>query len=205
MFMVDNSGSTATTDPSHNYRVKTIQDFLTSYGSHANLTYSFGYFSGTTSPEYDMTQSQFKSSTSNIFGDSTALTSALNTFKALNPGGNTPYDAAFTALRTEVQVDEATGIKRDYVVVFMSDGQPTDISGNVASGIISLVDQLRTAVQNNGTSLLTVSSVYFGAESDHVSIGNLQTMATEGSGQFVDTNVTTSISINDIITVPTCD
>jgi len=202
--MIDNSGSTATTDPAHNYRVKTIQDFLASYGSHTNLTYSFGYFSGTTSPEWDMTSNRFQATASTIFGDSTGLSNALNVYENINSSGYTPYKAAFTALTTEAQTDEAAGVKQDYVVVFMSDGQPTDISGDVHTAIISMVDHLRTTVQSNGSSLLTVSSVYFGPDSDTTSIGNLKTMATEGSGQFVDTNVTQTISINDIITVPSC-
>jgi len=202
--MIDNSGSTNTTDPNHYYRVKTIQDFLANYGSHTNLTYSFGYFSGTTSPEYDMVQNKFKSSTLNIFGNATGLSSALTKYESTSSSGNTPYSAAFAALNSEVTADEQAGTKQDYVIVFMSDGQPTDINGNVASGIISMVDQLRLSVQNNGSSLMTVSSVYFGPENDNISIGNLQTMANEGQGQFVDTNINGTLSIHDLITVPSC-
>ena len=204
LFMIDNSGSTATTDPAHNYRVKTIQDFLGSYGSHTNLSYSFGYFSGTTSPEWDMVRGQFQTTASALFGDATGLANALNTYERIPSSGNTPYSAAFSALKNEVHADEANGSQKDYVVVFMSDGQPTDIHGNIRTSIISMVDDLRTEVQSNGKSLLTVSSVYFGPENDFTSIGNLQAMATQGSGQFVDTNITQAISIHDIISVPSC-
>jgi hypothetical protein len=203
MFMMDNSGSTATTDPSHTYRVKTVQTFIQNYGSHTNLTYSFGYFSGTTAQEYDSTKSAFEITPTTAFGNSDFLTAALTAYENIKPDGHTPYSAAFTSLQTLAEKDVAAGSKENYVVVFMSDGMPTDISGNVASGIITLVDQLRTTVQSNGKSLLTVSSVYFGPESDAVSIGNLTTMASEGQGQFVDTNqLTSALSINDVITVP---
>ncbi len=202
MFMVDNSGSTATTDPTHNYRTKTVQNFLASYGTHTNLTYSFGYFSGTTAQGWDMGQSKFMHPASTAFGNSAGLSSALTKYETISPSGNTPYSAAFTALQNEVQADELSGVKQNYVVVFMSDGMPTDISGNIDTGIIAMVDQLRTKVQANGTSLLTVSSVYFGPESDSVSISHLQNMANEGQGQFVDTNLQSSLVINDLISVP---
>jgi hypothetical protein len=206
MFMMDNSGSTATTDPNHNYRVKTVQDFLAAYGSHTNLTYSFGYFAGSTASEYDSTRNSFQANPTTPIGNASFLTAALNKYETFAPGGSTPYSAAFNSLRSVVQQDEATGTKMNYVVVFMSDGMPTDISGNVNSGIISMVDNLRTAVQANGSSLLTVSSVYFGPDGDNVSIGNLKTMANEGQGQFVDTNqLNSALQINDVINVPgTC-
>jgi hypothetical protein len=205
MFMVDNSGSTATTDPAHTYRVKTVQDFIAAYGSHTNLTYSFGYFSGTTAKEWDGSNSSFQSTATTPFGNSAVLSSALTQYEGFAPGGSTPYSAAFASLNHLVQQDEAAGTHENYVVVFMSDGQPTDISGNIVTGINTMVDSLRTAVQANG-SLLTVSAVYFGPETDQTAINNLGAMSTEGQGQFVDTNLlTSSLQINDVITVPgTC-
>lgn len=203
LFMVDNSGSTIQTDPDHSYRTKTVQAFLRNYGSHTNLTYSFGYFSGTSAKEFDGSRQNFQSNATVPFGNASFLTSALNLYDTFYPGGYTPYGAAFNSLKTIIQQDEATGTKQNYVVVFMSDGMPTDISGNVNSGIISMVQNLRTTVQANGTSLLTVSAVYFGPESDNEAIGNLRTLANEGQGQFVDTNqLNSALQINDVITVP---
>src|SRR5271167_3498882 len=43
LFMVDNSGSTSTTDPNHDYRAQTISTFLSQFGSKTNFSYSFGY------------------------------------------------------------------------------------------------------------------------------------------------------------------
>jgi hypothetical protein len=203
MFMVDNSGSTATTDPAHDIRVKTVQSFIQNYGTHTNLTYSFGYFSGTTAKEYDGHTSTFDSVPTVPFGNSSFLTSALNLYSTYAPGGSTPYTAAFNSMQSVVQEDETAGTRENYVVVFMSDGMPTDITGNQPSAIITMVDHLRTTVQNDSTSLLTVSAVYFGPENDASAIGNLTTMASEGQGQFVDTNqLSSALQINDVITVP---
>ncbi len=209
---MDNSGSTSTTDPNHYYRVQTVQNFLSNYGTHTNLTYSFGYFSGTSAKEYDRGSSTFVTTPTQLFGDATALTSALNLYKNLAPSGNTPYAAAYGSMQSMIQRDEAAGTKQDYAVVFMSDGQPTDIS--TIGQMLPLVDNLRTAAQANGTSKLTVSSVYFGPEngltgSAATSAANailmLQSMASEGQGQFVDTNqLNSELQINDVITVPNC-
>ena len=199
--MVDNSGSTATTDPNHIYRVKTVQDFIASYGSHTNLTYSFGYFGGTSAKEYN--SSSFVSSPANPYGDSSFLSHALTLYESLSPNGNTPYSAAFASLEALVDQDEKAGTRMNYVVVFMSDGMPTDIVGAQIPAIKTMVDNLRTLVQSDGSSLLTVSSVYFGPDSDSTSVNNLTAMATEGGGQFVDTNsLTSALQINDVITVP---
>jgi hypothetical protein len=201
--MMDNSGSTATTDPNHDYRVKTVQQFLQNYGSHTNLTYSFGYFSGTTAVEYDDHTSRFVASPTTPFGNASSLSAALTAYQAIAPGGSTPYHAAFTSLQNLVAQDEAAGNNENYVVVFMSDGMPTDITGNVTTAINTMVNNLRAQVQMNGVSLLTVSSVYFGPENDPSAIANLTNMASVGNGQFVDTNqLTSELQINDVINVP---
>jgi len=204
MFMVDDSGSTNTTDPSKKYRVQTLQQFIRDYGGNSNLSYTFGYFSGTTAMEYDMSSNKFTNDVSaDPTGDSSELAKALQSYEALSSGGNTPYKAAFTSLTDTVKADENAGNKQDYVVVFMSDGQPTDISG--AANLNGLVTSLKTAASANGSDLL-LSTVYFGPETDSASIANLTGMAKTGSGQFVDTNKLAAggLVINDIISIPGC-
>jgi len=200
LFMIDNSGSTNTTDPMKSIRVATLRKFIADYGSNSNLTYNFGYFSGTTANMYNMVNNTFSLNTAaNPVGNSSQLTSALNAYDALASSGSTPYRAAFDSLRATVTADENAGNKQDYAVVFMSDGQPTDISG--AANLNGLVTALKSAAGANG-SLLTVSTVYFGDPNDAGSIANLSGMATTGGGQFVDTNANGGVVINDVITVP---
>jgi hypothetical protein len=204
LFMIDDSGSTLTTDPDKNYRVATIQKFIQDYGGNSNLSYTFGYFSGTTAQEFDVLQSKFVGGVaSNPVGDSGQLSTALLTYEAHTSSGNTPYKAAFNSLTDTVIADENSGARQDYVVVFMSDGQPTDISGS--SNLNGLVTSLKTAAAGNGSNLL-LSTVYFGDENDSKSISNLTGMAQSGGGQFVDTNrlAQGGLVINDIISIPGC-
>jgi hypothetical protein len=126
--MVDNSGSTSTTDPSQFIRVQTLRNFLGTYGGHSNLAYGFGYFDDD-AYVYDVGQSRFEmSSAAAPFGSASSVTAALDTYHAtIPPYGNTGYAAAFAAIQALITRDEAAGFADDYAVVFMSDGQPTDI------------------------------------------------------------------------------
>jgi hypothetical protein len=215
--MVDDSGSTATTDPSCKYRCSTLESFIGSYGSNTNLTYSFSYFSSDVT-EWDMSALDFLSAGTNTlhpFGSSSGLSSAVTYFsKHVGPGGDTGYGEAFSAMETIISNDEAAGNTENYVVVFMSDGQPTDITCTSGSGrdndcvanaaITTLVKDLLKTSSANGKSQATVSAVFFGSASDSDSVSNLTTMASVGGGQFVNANVNSNIVINDIITVPGC-
>jgi hypothetical protein len=215
--MVDNSGSTATTDPNCKYRCSTLESFISSYGSNTDLSYSFSYFASDVT-EWDMSSLAFLSSGTNSlhpFGNAAGLTKAVTYFsKHISPGGDTGYGEAFSSLQTIISNDEAAGNTENYVVLFMSDGQPTDLtcsSGNgqqndcVATGAITtLVKDLLQTASANGQSQATVSAVFFGSASDTDSVTNLSTMASVGGGQFVNTNVNSNIVINDIITVPGC-
>ncbi len=208
LFMLDNSGSTNTTDPQQEIRVKTIQKFIADYGAKTNLTYSLGYFSGSTATIFDMNTSQFKSPLATTpVGNSGQLSVALAAYDAINPEGNTPYRAAFSSMNGTVTGGVTGGGKEDFAVVFMSDGQPTDIANPVNTNLMALVDNLKKAGSGNGGAL-TLSTVYFGPTNDTTSIDHLQSMATRGEGQFVDTNKLTAggLVINDIINVPgTCE
>jgi len=207
LVMVDNSGSTDKTDPSQAYRVQTLRTFLADYGSHANLSYGFGYFDDD-AYLYDANGGRFTSGSASLpFGSAATIAAALDTYHAsIPPAGNTGYGAAFGALRSAIAQDEASGQRSDYAVVFMSDGQPTDVSGNVPSAITNLVRGLRGVAETNGKSHLSVSAVYFGPATDATSISNLRGMAAEGAGQFVDTNHLSAggLAIDDVVTIPGC-
>lgn len=214
MFMVDNSGSTATTDPGQHYRDITVQDFLQQYQAKTNFTYFFGWFSGIDANIWDDPAQTWDVNTAQApFGGPTALSDALSAYQQIPPGGSTPYNAAFASISGAIQTDEAAGNHWDYVVVFMSDGMPTDLgylsgsSSDIAAldaELVGIVNNLKATAAQNGTSKLTLSTVYFGPEgnADPGAIEHLQDMATAGNGQFVDTNLTTNLQIADLITVP---
>ncbi len=188
--MVDNSGSTASTDPKQFYRRQVVQEFLTTYGNYQNFQYAFGMFS------------TYGEETS--FGNAASLSASLTAFETVSAGQTTNYDAAFSAIDESIVSVAKPGDGWKYVVVFMSDGQPKDLGSTATqqvSGISNLVNSLFAKVAALGSSA-TVSSVYFGPASDATAINNLNVMATLGGGQFVNTNITTHLVISDIITVP---
>ncbi len=203
--MVDNSGSTATTDPSQIYRVDTLRKFIGDYGNRPNLSYGFGYFADD-AYIYDVNSGDFTMNAATTpIGTVAQITNALNVYHgSIPPVGGTGYAAAFAALEGAIARDEASGVTDDYAVVFMSDGQPTDLSGNVLTWIRTHTAGLKSAAAANGKSHLILSTVYFGAASDSTSINNLRTMATEGGGQFVNTNSSGGLAIEDVVTLPGC-
>ena len=205
LFMVDNSGSTKTTDPQKTHRISTVQTFLNNYGSKTNLAYSYSYFGGT-ALTYDAVLNQFVASSTTPVGNATQAGGALTLFETLGTAsGGTSYGAAFAALNTLVTNDELAAQGEGYVVIFMSDGQPTDIGKSADAQITAITTLTNSLLQVAGSGRLTFSSVFFGNSSDAQSVSNLSTMAKLGGGQFVDTNVTTNLSIDNLITVPTQD
>jgi len=204
--MLDNSGSTLTTDPNQVYRVQTIQKFNNDYGAKTNLSYNLGYFGSKIAYMFDMNSSTFMTPTAvHPIGTSAQLSVALTSYDAVEPLGTTPYKAAFSSLEATVKADIAAGGRQDYAVVFMSDGQPTDVEAPVITNLNALVNSLKTAAtSSNSGSKLNVSTVYFGAAADATSIDNLKSMATAGGGQFVDTNKLGAggLVLNNVISIP---
>jgi hypothetical protein len=211
IFMVDNSGSTLQTDPSQFFRVQTIQNFLAKYSSKKNFTYSFGYF-GTDTFLFDVQNQKFKNVASvnqvpkMTFGNSNDLAKALSLYSGIQPDGETNYALALSRIQSMILQDEILKTPWNYVLVFMSDGQPTDLNTPAAQNLRVMIRSLQGSAQQH-RGFLTVSTVLFDPASDwgyFDSVNNLSAMADEGKGQFVDTNKisTGSLQIDDIISVP---
>jgi hypothetical protein len=219
LFMIDNSSSTTDTDPNYAVRKVSIDNFLTTYGSKTNFTYSFSYFGGTTASGYDANSAGFVGfgdrgslPTGSYFGSSTMLGSALNSYLNVGISGDTPYGAAFDALDNLIASDATTSSNHYlYAVIFMSDGQPTDVnsSQNPGSSNDPMVGFAQGVV--GSAKSVAMSTVYFGPEpqdptnlndTNAIAMANLKTLASVGGGGFVDSNKTTQIVISDLITVP---
>ena len=146
-----------------------------------------------------------KSVPRSVFGTSRDLIQALSQFTQFDGFGGTSYGSAIDAVQTMISEDSTT-TQWNYVLVFMSDGQPTDINSPAAQNLKSMVHSLQASAQLH-KGLLTVSTVLFDPAHDwgyQDSINNLAAMASEGKGQFVDTNKisTGSLQIDDLISVP---
>ncbi len=207
IFMVDNSGSTLETDPSQLVRVQTIRDFLAKYQSKINFTYSFGYFSDETSV-FNTTTQKFQSSSvpQNVFGTAVDIAQALKLFTKVSPNGATNYEPALTAVQSMIVQDPHVSTPWNYVLIFMSDGQPTDINDPVVPTLEGLVTNVLNAATSHGD-FATSSMVLFDPIDDpqyRSSLVNLSSMATKGKGQFFDTNFPPpgGLAIDDIISVP---
>jgi len=204
LFLVDNSGSTKATDPHQYYRSQVLKIFLQQYGNKQNLTYLYGFFSGTKAYFFDSAIGGFHSVGNLPFGPAVDLTTALNTFNLIPPSGNTPYKAALQLATQSIQNDLQQGSKvKNYILIFMSDGEPTDVSNqpSLPGNLQDLVQKAMALIQAAGGTL-TLSTVYFNGANVAADASNLQLMAQIGGGQFVNTNLNPNLTINDLITVP---
>ncbi len=210
MFMVDNSGSTLDTDPDQLIRVQTIKNFIKKYGDKVNFTYSFGFFSSDTYIFNIETQKfiniQMKGMPRSVFGNSHDLSQALNAFGKLDGSGDTNYAPALTAVKDMISQDSLGKSPWNYILIFMSDGQPSDISEPVAENLKRKIEQLAVVAEKNSRSI-TTSTVLFDPLDDSQyfsSAENLKAIAGSGKGQFFDTNFPPSggLAIDDIISVP---
>lgn len=202
IFMVDNSDSTWDTDPNKTLRIDTISDFIQKYQAKQNFSYAYGIFSGTKAYVYDSVAQDFVLTPTAPFGNVDFLADALDSYKFKMPQGSTPYSAAFSAITNLVTTSLGVPTNpKDFVVVFMSDGMPTDLSSPQLPKVANLVNNLKSSAQALGGAV-NVSSVYFGsANSYNESI--VRTIAEQGSGQYLDTNQTNgNLLIDDLIIIP---
>lgn len=204
ILMVDNSSSTDTSDPGNVFRVKTVEAFMSEYGKKGNLTYSFGYFSHDP-VAFNPANLSFGPLSSSPFGTAAQELKALEAFQGLGTEYGTAYSKAFSALSDTVAKDFASHSDQSYIVIFMSDGNPTDLGKDAATKIKSLVSTLRNSAVNGGKSMVSVSSVYFGPASSVGRIANMQTVSNEGDGLFLDTNVSTAFTLESLIKIPGLD
>ncbi len=202
IFMVDNSDSTNQTDSKKYYRDQILRNFVNQYRDKQNFKYSFAWF-GAQAVVWDKVQKQFVSKTQNAFGDSADFEKALDSFDSLGTQYGTAYNAAFTSIKDIVNNSTTPGDGWKYVVVFMSDGMPTDLGKgtNITTQIKALATNLTTQAQSLSTQA-SVSSIYFGPSTSTPAITNLQILSQAGSGIFVDTNTVSNIMISDSISIP---
>lgn len=193
VLIVDNSGSTLETDP-QNFRKASIQSLINRYSGKGNFSWqiiSFASNSAQALVHNGSTQSP-------VFSNAGAAQMALNAFPSAQANAQTPYlkalQMADAAIANDPEFNSAE--KPLYVLMFMSDGQPTDSSDN----------QIRDAERqllSRDASRITFNSLYFGSDNHTGNMNRLREMADIGKGQF--TNITKQqavINIDDISVVP---
>ncbi len=204
LFIVDESGSNQgsagctlgpnCTDANKTMRAGSISRFFTHYGNRANFSWAFETFQDTKATPL------IQSGGMPVFSDATAMQNAITAFKAGTDAGGTPYMAALnTATQTIANdPDLNSTIDPQYIVVFMSDGQPD--ASDAGSTLLSQVN----TIMNLHPGRVTVSTVYYGT-GDATAAGLLQSMAQIGHGNFLNTSVNPTgldFEISDLVNIP---
>lgn len=191
----ESSGGVPATDPGKTHRLASINQFFAIYGARTNFSWGFEIFQG--SSAYAFVNQGSRSQPT--FGNSTAMQSAIQTFKTWSDQSYTPYHAAL-AMATNVLANDSTYTSdTKYILFFLSDGMPTDADKDDAK--LSADVQALMATHPNQISLNTI--FYGGADAD--ASGRLASMASLGHGQFLDASANPNMldtMITGVVTVP---
>lgn len=219
LFLVDQSGSNINgpfehpgqaTDPLKTFRYGVMNEFFQQHGLKQYLSWGLITFNGTTAKGIINSGSNVNP----VFtSDPGVAEQGLNTFNATGDVGNTPYRAALAKTRELIQQDIASNTAEyDYRIVMISDGYPTDycpggigvtlcpgtmLENQIDADVLSIINLAPTRIQMN--------QVYYGLP-DAGATARLQRMAMIGNGQYVDTNTSLEVHLDDLIEVeqPVC-
>lgn len=198
LFVVDKSGSNATTDP-NSYRVSTITGFFQKYATNTMVKWGVVVFNGTDSQAYINNGSPQQPTFSS---DVTEVQAAVTRIGTEGDNGATPCRSALSMARAAITYDMTVKPNEisSYVIVFLSDGTPTDYGTPTIddSAIDTDVQNLKTAGR------VSLSTVYYGPV-DAAASGRLYRMAALGGGKFLDTNIDGKIPIDSLIGFATAE
>lgn len=201
--VVDVSGSNVQyknvgTDPIRAVRSGSIQRFYNTYKAKANFGWGFLTFQGN-SAEALIGPSR----TSPAFGNASDMNAAIQKFIGIADDDETPYVAALNMARKTIENDLPSAPNTKWVVVFISDGRPSDTDD--LSELRNLVNRVTNVSPGN----VSFNTVYYGPydrrgvnATDAVRV--LREMAAAGAGNFLDTNANPSgnaFLISDLVTV----
>lgn len=192
LFVIDKSGSNASTDPTMNLRGGAIQNFFDRYKAMTNFSWGLELFNNS------QARSLIGTSSANYFSsNTTTVQNAINTFYSSSDVGGTPYRAALQLAISAISGDSSTTSTTKYFVVFISDGVPDPaVADNILAQDISTLMAIHLG-------RVALSTIYYGSVSTDA-MNRLQTMATLGTGKFLNANSggTTSFQIDDVVVIP---
>lgn len=203
LFVIDKSGSNlssaidkAGTDPMKTWRSAVLKTFADKYKAKPNLSYSVISFNNGKSADHSA-------------GFVPSLDDAIASFNAAKDTGNTPYKAGLTRALTILEEDEknnSSGEKPAYMVVFMSDGYPSDYGGTGSSNTnidMTLMATDISKILSVATGRVALSTVYY-YNTAMVSAAStvLEQMSQIGGGTFAVANSGSEIDVQDTIKIP---
>lgn len=194
LFVVDVSGSNVqnspgkpASDPDKSFRYNAMKKFLDKFRSRTNFQWQLVTFGKNSASSY------LKSSTNgrpNFTANPTEMDKALAAFLKISENNNgTPYLKAFDEITANVNNDPDRTKNPDpsnYIVVFISDGLPTDLNSTRFTGTAWETNAVKLLSLSPGR--LTLTTVYYGERSPSAA-ENMAAMAHRLGGQFVDANV----------------
>lgn len=227
LFVVDKSGSnvdqeddfgnvTLGNDPEDKRRADNIQSFLDKHRTEP--FYRWGYIAFGVERHKAHAYVNDGSVSNPIFSDANAMQAAINTHRAVDNDGCTPYLAGLSLARLAIEKDLQDHPDEDsvYNVFFMSDGKPNDTlpaSGNSNCGDISTIQDVPTdpyisAVKNlvrTAPDRIFFSTAYYTLPANdpgRVSAKGLEYMAKAGGGKFVDLENNDTLDFDELLLGP---
>lgn len=171
--VIDDTGSMQDNDP-NGRRYSAVEDLVNKLAAPERVFFGGEVFSSERTAVFSTPR----------FTDDAALFISQERAVAGPGAGRTPYlgalNLALAELTADVNADTALAKRTRYVVIFLSDGIPTDDSTEAEDvGAVSSIMSLAASVGG-----ITVNTVYLGGGTD-VAPALLQTMAVAGEGQFM--------------------
>lgn len=168
--IIDDSGSMNTNDPNQK-RYTSMMDLATKLGQPGKVFFGGEVFSGEKTIRFSNPR----------FLDDVGIFNAQVAAVRNGGAGQTPYlgalNLAMGELTADIQENLALAKRTKYVVIMLSDGQPTD---SQPPAILAAVETLMALKERVGG--ITLNTVFLGG--DQAAAGLLQTMALKGEGIF---------------------
>ncbi len=174
LFAIDTSGSMNNADPS-NLRVDAVKDFIDTYKDDENLQF-----------EVQLWSESVDSTTQNTDGmpgfsdDIVSINALLDT---VNNGSGTNYSASISDMQKDILNDIQQYGPANYIVVFLSDGEPS-VGDTNTDNIIESVGRLKESVLAAGASGFQMNTFILGQDPKIEYTALMNGMAVIGDGAF---------------------
>lgn len=195
------------TDPIKAFRGGAIQNFFSTYKHKSNFDWGFLVFGDINGSASSSLINPSLGLNSYISGSASQMQGAIDSFYRMEDYGPTPFASALKLARGVVMNDPdlKSNPQAQYVVIFISDGFPTDYYDDLRRfDSQSLNDDIASLLAIS-PGRVSLSTIYYGTRQDPTAVELLKAMAAKGTGQFANVNVNnTSLKIDDVIPGQVC-
>lgn len=204
LFIVDKSGSNQDTDPGGTKRSSNIEAFILSQKESPYLQYGIVVF-GNGAEAYTAN----RSGSAGFTESRSEAIQATQRISQESDGGGTPYQSGLGLGRSMIAADIAKNKDQDatYIVFFISDGEPTDLSPHDDYGYgfgeydLDTLDGLIRDLTSIGGKKIYLSTAFYGPNGDDAK-ELLQRMAKKGGGKYVNFEENKQWDFNDLVIKP---